>query len=181
MNRPYFHKGFTLLELLIVVAIIAILSAIAIPNFLSAQLRSKIARVNEEMQTVATALESYKVDNGIYPDYNHPLDVILVYEHFLPFSLTTPVSYITTIPQDIFSTAHPRSPSSPIKQPYYYFTEDFSQGDVTGTLALNGTNVPEAKWLLWSYGPDLFNNGGTPLYDPTNGVISIGDLDRYGP
>jgi len=60
-------KGFTLIELLIVVAIIAILAAIAIPNFLSAQVRSKVSRAQSDMRTINTALESYYVDNNDYP------------------------------------------------------------------------------------------------------------------
>ena len=55
-------KAFTLIELLIVVAIIAILAAIAVPNFLEAQTRSKISRVRSDLRSLATALESYCVD-----------------------------------------------------------------------------------------------------------------------
>ncbi|MCC5875483.1 MAG: prepilin-type N-terminal cleavage/methylation domain-containing protein, partial [Candidatus Sumerlaeia bacterium] len=59
--------GFTLIELLIVVAIIAILAAIAVPNFLEAQVRAKVSRVQADQRTIATALESYHVDNNKYP------------------------------------------------------------------------------------------------------------------
>ena len=59
--------GFTLIELLIVVLIIAILAAIAVPNFLEFQVRAKVARVKSDMRTLATALEGYYVDNNAYP------------------------------------------------------------------------------------------------------------------
>ncbi len=63
------RRAFTLIELLIVVAIIAILAAVAVPNFLEAQVRAKIARVKTDMRTLGTALESYRVDNTGYPEY----------------------------------------------------------------------------------------------------------------
>ncbi len=62
-------KAFTLIELLIVVAIIAILAAIAVPNFLEAQTRAKISRVQSDQRTYATALETYYIDNNSYPPH----------------------------------------------------------------------------------------------------------------
>ena len=60
--------AFTLIELLIVVAIIAILAAIAVPNFLEAQTRAKVARVQADLRALATGLESYRVDQNKYPE-----------------------------------------------------------------------------------------------------------------
>lgn len=61
------ERAFTLIELLIVVAIIAILAAIAVPNFLAAQTRAKVAKVENDLRTLAVGLESYFVDNNLYP------------------------------------------------------------------------------------------------------------------
>ena len=58
------RQAFTLIELLIVVAIIAILAAIAVPNFLEAQVRAKVSRTKADMRSIATAIESYRVDHN---------------------------------------------------------------------------------------------------------------------
>jgi len=64
------QESYTLIELLIVVAIIAIMAAIAIPNFLEAQIRSKVARVVTNQSMIAAALDTYYVDYEQYPFNN---------------------------------------------------------------------------------------------------------------
>ena len=57
------EKGFTLIELMIVVVVIGILAAIAIPNFISLQRRAQESSVKSNMHTVQVAIEDFALQN----------------------------------------------------------------------------------------------------------------------
>ena len=62
------RKGFMLLELIIVVAIIGILAAVAIPNLVGMTDEAKVAKIQSDLSTIGTAMEVYHVKKGgAYP------------------------------------------------------------------------------------------------------------------
>jgi len=180
-------SAFTLIELLIVVAIIAILAAIAIPNFLEAQVRSKVSRVRNDMRTTANALEAYRADTNHYPPFGQP-----PYQDYLdvnalnPGWITTPVAYITskTLLMDPFRST---------RRELYWWTRMYyyRNFDDARVIPLGAAYVLDRYgwWRLTSCGPDrlIFNANMAGdmqpdyfeiMYDPTNGTVSIGDIER---
>jgi prepilin-type N-terminal cleavage/methylation domain-containing protein len=100
-------RAFTLIELLITVAILAVLAAIAVPNLMEAQTRSKVSNVVAGMRAVRTAVESYMVDWGEYPPNRSDNDQVMHMDGmmrmtFVPTTLTSPIAYIDVIPLDVF-------------------------------------------------------------------------------
>jgi len=233
LRRNHGEKGFTLIELLIVVAIIAILAAIAVPNFLEAQVRSKISRVRNDLRSLATAIEAYRIDNNTYPafgqdnDYRQPMGVQVVtiahpfvdknlqYAWFWTFvvstetgqvfgNLTTPVSYITSIPADPFSRIlggplgfyHTRNNHAwilmsmgpnqgyPINQGLDLDLDAEAGGSATYRYLLSPFGSNPTEYLVTGAG--TYYTGEDPAagaftYDSTNGTKSKGTIWRVGP
>lgn len=190
-------KAFTLIELLIVVAIIAILAAIAVPNFLEAQTRAKVSRVKNDLRALGTAVETYRIDNNRYPicaTFWAPT----AFEKMA--SLTTPVSYMSSILRDPFlsgtgKSVIPEGYGNPgvVEDTYLYNLGTVLNGGQTGK-SFDEKN----RWSLTAIGPDIkldwpyyaFDNKyiGTDrsdqyiqyIYDPTNGSISSGEIFYRG-
>ena len=203
-------NAFTLIELLIVVAIIAILAAIAVPNFLEAQVRSKVSRTKADMRSCATALEAYAIDYGAYPpsvwldwpaaNYNFAED-----SYNCLWRLTTPVAYISSAKSlhSAFETNEqaPLAGAFPSNAYWYVYSRqpdagtgvapNLQAGDHCFWWAINAAGAGRSvKWLLGDAGPNKVmwtGPGGAPvddfrvLYDSTNGTVSGGNIYRFGP
>jgi prepilin-type N-terminal cleavage/methylation domain-containing protein len=135
------NYAFTLIELLIVVAIIAILAAIAVPNFLEAQTRSKVSRVKADIRTLVTGVEAYRVDNNRYPldelgSTPTPIPAGLTQYDFRTIRywtrITTPIAYVSSVLNDTFR-------------------------DRRESVELTG--FPSTKNYFWPHNQDLFNAG----------------------
>jgi prepilin-type N-terminal cleavage/methylation domain-containing protein len=176
------QSAFTLVELLIVVAIIAILATIAIPNMLEAQVRSKAARAAADVRSLATALEAYHTDYNNYP----PTPVASLSDRYQRLAfLTTPVAFMTGLPLEVFTLKNGH------EEPYAFWNANLNDAMKYSPIYyyLPDEKGRRGRWVLFSRGPDRDyeaapEEGGGGLlmyYDPTNGSVSNGDIMRFGP
>jgi len=191
------RQAFTLIELLIVVAIIAILAAIAVPNFIEAQVRSKVSRAKADMRTLVTAVESYAVDQNSYPygqgcwKFWAPGNVPNV-NHNPAYSplmvLTSPVAYIATLPNVVFNQ-DPTVPTAiwPMLT-FWYLNRQFrvdNWGSTMGWTDPDWLSRGYSEYVMMTDGPSgqlgNFTYNTEVRYDPTNGTVSIGGIYFGGP
>ncbi|MBK7497288.1 MAG: prepilin-type N-terminal cleavage/methylation domain-containing protein [Candidatus Omnitrophica bacterium] len=182
------QKGFTLIELLIVIAIILILISIALPNFLEAQIRAKVTKVQGELRSLATAIEGYQVEWKTYPPDG---------DDIMPFNpgnfdvaarlstLTTPVAFIKDLPFDPFHGDRVEFYGSdmlyPGEPPYTYSYNTF--GTYAGDQFQPANAGKPDNFGLMSLGPNMSYDAdysGPKIYSPTNGTKSAGDILRNG-
>jgi general secretion pathway protein G len=70
-------RGFTLLEIVVVVTIIAILSAVVIPRFFDKPGEARQAKARADIQALSTALNLYRLDNFAYPSTDQGLQALV--------------------------------------------------------------------------------------------------------
>lgn len=175
-------RAFTLIELLIVVAIIAILAAIAVPNFLEAQVRAKVSRVKADERSLATALESYYVDNNAYPP--NPVNFITgAPDAAFPVDmrrLSTPIAYMTTaFITDPFGSLSSNSGNANL---VYLNT---GREDLVATILIEVSLTSEEakegiysnRWTLSSAGPERLYRVQQIDGDPTDAVEDVDFID----
>ncbi len=163
------QSAFTLIELLIVVAIIGILAAIAVPNFLQAQIKAKIARVLADHKNLATAENMYRLDNNTFHKHEHS-----PWQHV---PLTTPVSYLSAWPIDPFQENLPES----AKQiaPYAKRTIHWEPIMSFNSTRAAGYLIQYPNYAGWNVSAGPGPSHG--VYAMSNGLISNGNITTFVP
>lgn len=70
-------RGFTLLELMIVIVILGILAAIVVPQFMSEPHKARVVQARMQIENLSTALKRYYLDNGSYPTTEQGLQALV--------------------------------------------------------------------------------------------------------
>ncbi len=71
------QKGFTLIEIMVVVVILGILAAMVAPKILNRPDQAKVTVARSDIETISQALELYRLDNGFYPSTDQGLDALV--------------------------------------------------------------------------------------------------------
>jgi len=157
-------KGFTITELLIVVAIIGILTALLIPNVIAALQKAKQKQTMRDIFTIATAATDYASDHGQAPDSGNQ-----------DGPLTTGCQFIRDI-SPLYITV------CPINDQWENAFQVHTGNAVAGIFGIQSTDIGAADVLVYSYGrdqqlgPESFSFDRS---DPEQGLYQIRAIEHF--
>ena len=95
------QRGFTLIEILVVVVIIGILGAVIVPNLLGRPDQARITAAQSDLRSLANALDIYRLDNYQYPSTDQGLEALVSQPTGFPEPKNyNPDGYIKKLPTD---------------------------------------------------------------------------------
>jgi general secretion pathway protein G len=71
------NKGFTLIEIMVVIVILGLLAGLVLPKFLGQEDKAKIGVAKTQIRSLEVALDAYKLDNGFYPETDQGLEALI--------------------------------------------------------------------------------------------------------
>lgn len=172
LNRA---RGLSVVELLTLIAIIAILASIAAPNYMTAHTRSSVSRANADLRAISVALGAYHVETNKYP-WCARYDSAFAFGSRSDFQdtrvatlerLTTPISYLSSS-QSFLDPFNPNGQYEGVTETtledlpigangkpvtYYRYTAR-NKVDTSGWYQTQIHDVDPSWWFLQSAGPD---------------------------
>ena len=98
---PQGEEGLTLVEMIVVLAIIALVAALIVPNVIGRPDQARVTTATSDMATIASQLTTYRIDNGAYPTTEQGLKALAERTTVPPLPATFPDGgYLSSMPQD---------------------------------------------------------------------------------
>jgi general secretion pathway protein G len=111
-------RGFTLIEIMVVVVILGILAAVIVPNLLSRPDMAKVTKAKLDMKSIEESLGLFKLDNGFYPSTDQGLEALVAIPETGRIPSKYPVGgYLKKVPVD------------PWNKPYIYISPGINSPD----------------------------------------------------
>lgn len=105
--RTSTQRGFTLIEIMVVVVIIGVLGAIVVPQFMSRPDQAKVTAAHTDIQAISTALEMYRLDTFNYPSTQQGLEALVTRPAGTPLARNwNPQGYLKSLPVDPWGTPY---------------------------------------------------------------------------
>jgi general secretion pathway protein G len=134
-------RGFTLIEIMVVVVILGILAAIVVPRVMNRPEQTRVVRAHEDIAAIENAMDLYKLDNGYYPSTDQGVNALVS----KPSSDPAPQNWHQYLKQ---------SPTDPWGHTYQYLNPGV-HGDIdiftygpTGQPGGTGDNAEIGNWNL---------------------------------
>ncbi len=101
------NRGFTLIEIMVVVVILGILAALVVPKIMSRPEQARIVKVKQDILALQSALDLYKLDNGVYPTTDQGLEALVKKPTASPIPRNWKSDgYIQRLPEDPWGEAY---------------------------------------------------------------------------
>lgn len=126
------QRGFTLIEVMVVVVILGVLGALVLPTIMNRPDHAKLTAARTDIQSIGTALQIYRLDNGRYPSTAQGLQALVQRPSLAPLPrMWNAQGYLKAMPNDPWGTAYQyASPGTRSGQGYdlYSFGADGTPG-----------------------------------------------------
>lgn len=94
-------RGFTLIEIMVVIVILGILGSFVVPNIMGSQERANLQKAVSDINSLETSLKMYKLDNYQYPSTEQGIEALVTETDVEPLPRRFPEDgYITRLPKD---------------------------------------------------------------------------------
>lgn len=140
---PLLQRGFTLIEVMVVVVILGILAAIIVPKIMSRPEQARMVKVKQDILAIQSGLDLYKLDNSTYPTTEQGLQALVKKPNTPPYpSNWKSDGYLEDVPQD------------PWGEPYQYANQDEKVKIYSFGPKGKDSNSPIGNWNMNGNGND---------------------------